>query len=205
MGGSASTTQPVSPTAAIKGRKASPVRGRAPGASWGNSFRERLGRNEPQHRRRARPGAINHARGLIMSRSLGTLQREILDALNEAHEADFIARDYRTVYDLSAVKRTLVARGQGRLCRMFVPEIPEWVVWRSGAFEASFSRAVRTLIARGVLRKEVSPDLAASWPHRYFVSRHTDHDIRMNYQCYLERQHAMYERNLARVRQSPKR
>ena len=37
-----------------------------------------------------------------MSRGIGTLQREILETLDEAHEASFVSYDYRTVYDLSA-------------------------------------------------------------------------------------------------------
>ncbi len=85
-----------------------------------------------------------------MSRGIGKLQREILEALNEAHEADFISYDYRTVYDLSAVKETLATRGRGLLCQMYVPELGEWYVWRSGAFEASFSRAIRVVSANGV-------------------------------------------------------
>jgi hypothetical protein len=113
-----------------------------------------------------------------MSRGLGTLQREILEALNEAHEADFLSsRDFRTVYDLSAVKETLATRGKGRLCQMYVPELGARYVWRSGAFEASFSRAIRTLITRGVLRKEIYHRHRGSWVHIYFVSRQPDNPV----------------------------
>ena len=69
---------------------------------------------------------------------------------------------------------------------MYVPELGERYVWRSGAFEASFSRAIRTLIARGVLRKEVSHRHRASGTHTYFVSRHTENPISVNLQSGLE-------------------
>jgi hypothetical protein len=114
--------------------------------------------------------AVDGGQIKLMSRGLGALQREILAALDEAHEADFLSsRDFRRVYDLLAVKETLAARGKGRLCRMYVPALGERYVWRSGAFEASFSRAIRTLITRGLLRKEIGPR-TADWAHIHFVS-----------------------------------
>jgi hypothetical protein len=108
-----------------------------------------------------------------MSRGLGALQREILAALDEDHQADFVSYDHRTVYDLLAVKETLAARGHGRLCRMYVPEIPELYVWRSGAFEASFSRAIRTLVTRGLLRREFRRTITGDIDlyHTAYVSR----------------------------------
>lgn len=89
-----------------------------------------------------------------MSRGLGALQREILETLNEAHEANFVSYDYRTVYDPHAVKQTLVARVKGRTSRLYVPELDSVYVWHSGAFEASFSRTLKTLVKRGLLRRE---------------------------------------------------
>jgi hypothetical protein len=145
----------------------------APLVAWGGYGRQQSTRRDKEQ--------------VEMSRGIGTLQREILEALNEAHEADFLSYDYRTVYDLSAVKATLAARGKGRLCQMYVPELGARYVWRSGAFEASFSRAIRTLIARGVLRKEVSHRHRASGTHTYFVSRHTENPISVNMQLHLER------------------
>jgi hypothetical protein len=108
-----------------------------------------------------------------MSRGLGSLQREILAALDEAHEADFRSYDGRTVYDLLAVKETLAAGGQGRLRQLWVPEIPELLVWRSGAFEASFSRAIRALVKRGLLRREFRRTLTGDIDlyHTAYVSR----------------------------------
>jgi hypothetical protein len=99
--------------------------------------------------------------------------REILAALDEAHQAAFISYDYRTVYDLLAVKQTLAQRGQGRLCQLYIPEIPDFIVWRSGAFEASFSRAIRTLVKRGLLRREFRRTLAGGvdFYHTAYVSR----------------------------------
>jgi hypothetical protein len=110
-----------------------------------------------------------------MSRGLGSLQREILATLDQEHQADFCSFDYRTVYDLLAVKETLAARGQGRLCRMYVPELSESYVWRSGAFEASFSRAIRTLVKRGVLRREWKRNNRGEVDlyHTAYVSRQT--------------------------------
>jgi len=90
-----------------------------------------------------------------MSRGLGALQRDILAALNRDHEADFVSEDWHAVYDLRAVKRTLAARGRGR-----------------PAFEASFSRAIGTLVRHGLLRKEWRPGArSVDHYHTAFVSR----------------------------------
>jgi hypothetical protein len=99
-----------------------------------------------------------------MSRGLGSLQREILATLNRGHEADFVSDDYHAVYDLRAVKRTLAARRQDRLPRLHYP-----------AFEASFSRAIDTLIGRGLLRREFPPNARGQIDryHTAFVSRQT--------------------------------
>jgi hypothetical protein len=97
-----------------------------------------------------------------MSRGLGSLQREILATLNQDHEADFMSDDYHAVYNLLAVKRTLAARRQDRLCRLHYP-----------AFEASFSRAIDTLVQRGLLRREWRPNACGQIDryHTAFVSR----------------------------------
>jgi predicted deacylase len=120
-----------------------------------------------------------------MSRGLGSLQREILAALDKAHEADFCSSDYRTVYDLLAVKETLAARGQGRLCQLWVPEIPEFLVWRSGAFEASFSRAIRTLVKRGVLRREWKRN-NRGWIDTYHTAYVSRQPISVKSECALD-------------------
>jgi hypothetical protein len=98
-----------------------------------------------------------------MSRGLGSLQREILATLNQDHEADFVSDDYHAVYDLLAVKRTLAARRQGRLCQLDC----------SPAFEASFSRAIRMLVTRGLLRREWRRNTSGQIDryHTAFVSR----------------------------------
>jgi hypothetical protein len=103
-----------------------------------------------------------------MSRGLGRLQREILAALDADHEANFVSYDGRPVYDMLAVKETLAARGPGRICRLYVPELQAIYRWRSGAFEASFSRAIHTLVQRGILRREFGWSI--DWYHTHFVS-----------------------------------
>ena len=108
-----------------------------------------------------------------MSRGLGKLQREILRTLNKDHEADFVSHDFRTVYDLLAVKMTLVARDKARTDRLYVPELRAVYIWHTGAFTAAFSRAIRTLVKRGLLRQEYRQTLAGdiNLYHTYFVSR----------------------------------
>jgi hypothetical protein len=73
-----------------------------------------------------------------MSRGLGTLQRAILEALPTAEV-------YLGVYDLRAVKFTLAK---------------QWGAWDGwnldSSFEASFSRAVRTLITRGYVQRHLN-------------------------------------------------
>jgi hypothetical protein len=72
-----------------------------------------------------------------MSRGLGKLQRAILEVLPD-HPAD-----YAEVYDLRAIKWTLAYRW-GAVYR-------DWCI--DAAFEAAFSRAVRTLVTRRLLRR----------------------------------------------------
>jgi hypothetical protein len=67
-----------------------------------------------------------------MSRGLGKLQRAILEALPTTEI-------YAGVYDLSALKRALAEPGS---CY-------------TASFEAAFSRAVRTLMARGLLQRHL--------------------------------------------------
>jgi hypothetical protein len=107
-----------------------------------------------------------------MSRGLGALQREILGALDAEHQEFGTTYDRRPYYDLHAVKETLARRGAWRLCRLHVTELQAVYVWYSGPFEASFSRAVRTLVKRGVLRREILPTDRGTWDfyHTYYVS-----------------------------------
>jgi hypothetical protein len=70
-----------------------------------------------------------------MSRGLGKLQRAILEVLPD-HTAD-----YCDVYDVRAIKWALAYRW-GAVYR-------DWCI--SAEFEASFSRAMRTLVKRGLL------------------------------------------------------
>ena len=108
-----------------------------------------------------------------MSRGLGRLQREILAAMDADHEAEFVTIDRRPIYDLYAIKATLAQRGYGRLCRVWVPRIPEMYIWTSGAFTASFSRAIKTLLARGLVQRHELPTQAQgmTFAHTHFVSR----------------------------------
>jgi hypothetical protein len=72
-----------------------------------------------------------------MSRGLGSLQRAILEVLPD-HPADYIG-----VYDVRAMKWTL-ARRWGAV-------YGDWCI--SAEFEASFSRAMRTLVTRGLIQR----------------------------------------------------
>jgi hypothetical protein len=72
-----------------------------------------------------------------MSRGLGKLQRAILEVLPN-HTAD-----YADVYDLRAIKWALAYR-----CGAVYHD---WCI--NGEFEASFSRAVCTLVKRGLLQR----------------------------------------------------
>jgi hypothetical protein len=129
-------------------------------------------------RQRRAPGAIDGTvdttRKIGMSRGLGALQREILAALNEEHWYSQIIRTYdgRVIYDLLAVKNTL-AQGKGRTDRLYVPELQAVYVWHTGAFTAAFSRAIRTLVSRGVLRPEHFPKRNGDYNlyHTHFISR----------------------------------
>jgi hypothetical protein len=112
-----------------------------------------------------------------VSRGLGALQREILEALTTEHETDrYVTVDRRPIYDLLAVKLTLAERVKGRKDRLYVPELQAVYVWITGAFTASFSRAVKTLVARGCLERHYFPtkDGGCDMSHTHFVSRHSD-------------------------------
>ena len=116
----------------------------------------------------------NDTQGQIdMSRGLGKLQREILDTLDEDHLADYVTHDRRPIYNLLAVKETL-AQVKGRTDRLYVPELQAVYVWHTGAFTSAFSRAIRTLIKRGVLSAHYLPTRNGNVDlyHIHSVSRH---------------------------------
>lgn len=79
-----------------------------------------------------------------MSRGLGTLQRAILDAL-PAHEVN----GYPGVYDLKKLRMS-VAHAWGKTHPLIKYGRPAGF-WVDGAFAACVSRAVRTLMKRGLL------------------------------------------------------
>jgi hypothetical protein len=108
-----------------------------------------------------------------MSRGFGALQREILETLDEDHLAEYVTYDRRPIYNLLAVKATL-AQVKGRTDRLYVPELQAVYVWHTGAFTAAFSRAIRTLIKRGVLRAQYLPTHTGHIDlyHIHSVSRH---------------------------------
>jgi hypothetical protein len=91
--------------------------------------------------------------------------------------------DGRIIYDLLAVKETL-AQVKGRTDRLYVPELQAVYVWHTNAFTTAFSRAIRTLVKRGVLRREYFPKRNGDWNlyHTHFVSRGP---ISVKSQCHI--------------------
>ena len=108
-----------------------------------------------------------------MSRGLGALQREILETLDQADQADYVTYDRRPIYSLHSLKAILVERGKGRTARLYVPELRAVYVWQTNAFTAAFSRAIKTLITRGILSREWLPQRNGNvdFSHIHFVSR----------------------------------
>jgi hypothetical protein len=135
-----------------------------------------------------------------MSRGLGTLQREILAALDQDHEAHFRTYDtYSPVYNLHAVKATLAQRGQGRTGRLFVPELSAVYVWHTAAFTSAFSRAIHTLMKRGLLRHELheTPRGTIDDFHTHYVSRAVEASPDEKARMFADARHAEHRAQLA--------